>query len=255
MNGGIVRTRSRAVIMLSVAGLTGILAACNTAQQTASTVGTTTTAPSTTTTTTTPAETYFTATGYGELQPGTTEAEAVASREIGAAPVDVIGCREYAYPDGPQPDPAQMAADAKLEAQYLKATAEVDTWSEKHPPERSGARQNAEGAQKAADAAGLAAKSAQRMVERLQVFLGSGGASFGHGRLRSLVAPPGAHTAEGIGRGSTEQDLRAAYPSLTDDGEGRWSMPSPGNPGWTFAVDVESGKVKQLLLSTDTVTC
>ncbi|HEX8632384.1 MAG TPA: hypothetical protein VF755_29855 [Catenuloplanes sp.] len=216
----------------------------------------------------TPAAKHFGPIAFGGLRPGMATAAALATGELATAPISAAtGCEAYSFTGGPAPDPAAMAADAKLEKEYAAATKAADKASAKadKPLRRNAsAQESADHAQLSADSAGasakaieLAAKSTQRAVERGQAMARSGAVTFGEGRLRMIVAPPGARTAEGIGRDSTVEQLKAAYDArgLKAESEGRYELAAPDQPNVVMAFNVEAGKVSSLLLLDPTIKC
>jgi hypothetical protein len=124
-----------------------------------------------------------------------------------------------------------MAADEKIEKAVEEAEKSTDT--------------SAAGSAKAAEAY---AESAQRMVERLEAYLGSGGASFRSGKLVSIAAPEGVSTEAGIKRGSTLAELKAAYAGkgLKNSSKTAYELPVDGQPGWTVLFELEQDAVKYM---------
>lgn len=211
---------------------------------------------------------YFGPAGFGKLKPGMTKDEAVATGDLGASPVAVAsGCDDYSFVDGPKPDPEKMAADAAVEKAYsdaVKAADELEAKVGPFPGPDASADEFAAHAQRSADSAAAssavanaAAESTKRIADRIEAANASGGVSFGQGKLRLIGAPPAAKTAEGIGRGSTVAELKAAYESkgLTTKSEGRFELPVAEHAGWTLNFDVEKDKVIFLLLLNPDVRC
>jgi hypothetical protein len=179
-----------------------------------------------------PAATFFGPASYGKLTVGMTEQEALATGDLQTEPVStVLGRNVYSFVDGPKPDPKRMAADEKIEKAVEKAEKSTDT--------------SAAGSAKAAEAY---ADSAQRMVERLEAYLGAGGASFRGGKLVSIAAPEGAATEAGIKRGSTLAELKAAYSGkgLRNSSKTAYELPVDGQPGWTVLFELEKDTVKYM---------
>ncbi|MEO6084394.1 MAG: hypothetical protein ABIQ18_14940 [Umezawaea sp.] len=214
-----------------------------------------------------PAVTTFGPAGWGKLTPGMTKDQALATGDLGADPVNVLGgCQDHSFADGPKPDPARMAADAEVEQKYqdaVRKSDELDAALGESPAAGASADEFATHAERAAaaaaassDVATLAAESTDRIVARLEASTASGGVSFGEGKLRLIGAPPAARTAEDIGRGSTEEQLKKAYEGkgLVNDG-GRYSMPVTDHAGWKLGFDVTDGKVTYLLLLNLDVKC
>jgi hypothetical protein len=214
-----------------------------------------------------PAVTTFGPAGWGKLEPGMTKDQALATGELGADPVNVLGgCQDHSFADGPKPDAARMAADAEVERKYqdaVRKSDELDAAVGEFPGAGASAdeyaahaERSAAAAQASSDVANLASESTQRIVARLEASTASGGVSFGDGKLRLIGAPPAARTAEDIGRGSTEEQLKKAYEGkgLVDDG-GRYSMPVAAHAGWKLGFDVTDGKVTYLLLLNPEIKC
>ncbi|MFI7543573.1 hypothetical protein [Actinoplanes sp. NPDC049599] len=177
---------------------------------------------------------YFGPASFGKLTVTMTEQEALATGELQTGPVStVLGRTVYSFVDGPRPDPKQMAADEKLEKAVEKAGKSTDT-----------------SAAASAEAAGLYAESAQRMLERLEAYLGAGGASFAKGELVSVAAPEGAATEAGIKRGSTLAELKAAYAGkgLTGSAKTVYELPAAGQPGWVIRFELEKDVVRYMSL-------
>lgn len=204
--------------------------------------------------------------GFGKLTLTMTEQEALATGELGPSPVAVVtGCRDYSFKDGPAPDPGRMAADAKLEKRYQaaqKAADKANRKADKKLRPNASAQEYADSAQDSADAAAASSKalelnaaSMRRAADRTAAFTQAGGASFGGGKLRVLVAPPPARTAAGIARGSTVEQLQSAYQGLKETSAGRFEVPVADRPGWSFTFDVEKGKVAYFLLLNAAITC
>lgn len=216
----------------------------------------------------TPAAKHFGPTAFGGLRLGMATSAGLATGELAPAPISTItGCEVYSFTGGPAPDPARMAADAKLEKDYVAANKAADKAGEKadKPLRRNASAQEyADHAQLSADSAKasarvveLAAQSTQRALERGQAAARHGAVTFGKGGLRLIVAPPGARTAEGIGRDSTVEQLRAAYAArgLKEESEGRYEMTAPDRPNVVVAFNAEAGKVSSLLLLDKNIDC
>lgn len=179
-----------------------------------------------------PAPKYFGPASFGKLTITMSEQEALATGELQTEPVaTVLGKNVYSFVDGPRPDPKRMAADEKIEEAVEKAEKSTDT--------------SAAGSAKAAKAY---ADSAQRLVERLEEYLGAGGASFRGGKLASLAAPEDAATEAGIKRGSTVGELKAAYGSkgLKSSGKTAYELPVEGHAGWTILFELKGDTVQYM---------
>jgi hypothetical protein len=182
-----------------------------------------------------PAAKYFGPDSFGKLTITMTEQEALATGELQTEPVStVLGKNVYSFVGGPKPDPKQMAADEKTEKAVEKAEKSTDT--------------SAAGSAKAARAY---ADSAQRIVERLEAYLGAGGASFKGGKLVSIAAPKGAATQAGVKRGSTVAELKAAYDGkgLKNSSKTAYELPVPSNPDWTILFELKGDTVQYMSIS------
>lgn len=230
-NGDIDRLswRRRVVAGVLAVGVAGALAACTPAAEQA---GDAPAAGAASGSAAAPAAKYFGPDTFGKLSITMTEKEALATGELQAAPVStVLGKHVYSFVGGPKPDPKQMAADEKTE----KAVAKADKGTDK----------SAEGAAKAAKAY---ADSAQRIVERLEAYLGAGGAAFRNGALDSIAAPKDAATEAGIKRGSTLTELKAAYDGkgLKSSSKTAYELPVAGHAGWTLLFELKGDKVQYM---------
>ncbi|MDI6105987.1 hypothetical protein QLQ12_46195 [Actinoplanes sp. NEAU-A12] len=204
---------------------------------------------------------HFGPDGYGKLRITMTRSEALATGDLITSPVSTVGDGDdYSFVGGPAPDPGRMAADEKLEKDVEKAGKAADAARAKADKYRRthgrSAEESATSARLAADSASAAVKSieamaasTERMGERLTAFLTAGGVSFTGDLMTTIAAPPKATTAEGVSRGSSLEQLRAAYDSkgLKSTSEGRYELPA-GQPGWTMTFDVEAGKVAYMML-------
>jgi len=219
--------RRRVVVGLLALGVAAAPAACTTADATsgdAPAVGSV--SPSAA------AVTYFGPDSFGKLTITMTEKDALATGELQTSPVStVLGKNVYSFVGGPKPDPKQMAADDKTEEVVKKADAGTD--------------QSAAGS---AEAAKAYADSAQRIVERLEAYLGAGGASFRDGALESIAAPKGAATEAGIKRGSTLAELKAAYDGtgLKSSSKTAYELPVAGHAGWTILFELKGDTVQYM---------
>jgi hypothetical protein len=215
--------RRRVVVGALALAVAGTLAACETAagEQTGDApAGAAASAP---------AAKHFGPASFGKLAITMTEQEALATGELQTEPVaTVLGKNVYSFVGGPKPDPKRMAADEKIEKAVEKAEKSTDT--------------SAAGSAKAARAY---ADSTQRIVERLEAYLGAGGASFRDGKLDSIAAPKDAATEAGVKRGSTVAELKAAYGSkgLKTSSKTSYELPVEGHPDWSILFELKGDKV------------
>jgi hypothetical protein len=86
------------------------------------------------------------------------------------------------------------------------------------------------------------------MVERLEAYLGAGGASFRKGKLVSIAAPKDAGTEAGIKRGSSVAELKAAYEGkgLKASSKTAYELPVAENPGWTIRFELKGDTVQYM---------
>ena len=221
-----VRRRMLAGVFALAAG--GFLAGCETTSATDGAGD----APPAAAASSAPAAKYFGPDSFGKLSITMTEQEALASGELQTEPVStVLDKNVYSFVGGPKPDPKQMAADEKTEKAVEKAEKSTDT--------------SAAGSAKAAQAY---ADSAQRIVERLEAYLGAGGASFQDGKLVSIAAPEGAATEAGVKRGSSLAELKAAYEGkgLKASSKTAYELPVAGHPGWTVLFELKGDTVQYM---------
>jgi hypothetical protein len=229
-NGDIHRfnLRRRALVGALALSVAGSLAACTPADKAAEQAGDAPAAAASSA----PAVKYFGPDSFGKLSITMTEEEALATGELQTEPVStVLGKNVYSFAGGPKPDPKEMAADEKIEKAVEKAEKSTDT--------------SAAGSAKAAEAY---ADSAQRIVERLEAYLGAGGASFSKGKLVSIAAPEGAATEAGIKRGSSVAELKAAYEGkgLKSSSKTAYELPVTGNPDWTILFELKGDTVQYM---------
>jgi hypothetical protein len=217
--------------LLGVLAVTaGFLAACTPADSGRPGDAGTSPAPGSPAPASAPAGKFFGPDSFGRLTVAMTEQEALATGELQDKPVSTVSGRNvYSLPGGPKPDPKRMKADEEIAAAAEKAEKSTDT--------------SAAGSAKAAKAY---ADETERITARLVAYLDAGGAAFVDGRMVSIAAPVDARTPEGIGRGSTEAELRSAYAGkgLTKDNE----LPLTGHPGWRILFELDSGVVKYMSL-------
>ncbi|MET8625348.1 hypothetical protein ABZW30_16620 [Kitasatospora sp. NPDC004669] len=211
--------------------------------------------------------------GYRGLKLSMTKDEALASGALEAAPVSLLnGCTDFAYKGGPAPDPVRMAAEADARAKSDKVTAKLDeikakTKTRETLPPGASLKQmqeyNSHEAERlkeqAADMKELSelSKDAEALTtarkNRDLAFLATGRVGFGTEGLRELVAPAGARTADGIGAGSTEDELKQAYDAkgLKSAKDGTYELEAEGGhggQGWFYEFTMDGGKVSGLAL-------
>ncbi|MFD0347681.1 hypothetical protein ACFQ0M_19930 [Kitasatospora aburaviensis] len=212
--------------------------------------------------------------GYRGLKLGMTKDEALATGALETAPVSLLnGCTDLAYKGGPAPDPVRMAAETDARAKsdaYLAKLDEIAAKLKSREKPAPGAspqemqefykREKARLDQDAADMKDLdrlsqdakALETARK--NRDQAFLATGRAGFGTTGLRELVAPAGTRTAEGIGAGSTLDELKQAYDAKglkAAEKDGRFEMPAEGrqsSEGWVYEFTMDGAKVAGLAL-------
>jgi hypothetical protein len=225
--------------------------ACSTASSSSDAAGTAPQAPE-----------VFGAAGYRGLTPGQAKEAALSGGTLAPAPVSTLaGCTAYSYVGGPVPDAARMAKEEAMDAKYKDLNAKADeAEANSKKPGHGSAQESAEAARKISDAT-------QAIVERLdmriawsKLFGATGGASFGKDGLQELAAPPGAKTAEGIGAGSTLDELKKAYDAKgLKPGKGdifQYELPVEGKPGWIYGFSLADGaKVNAFSLANPEMSC
>ncbi|MFE6504843.1 hypothetical protein [Kitasatospora sp. NPDC057738] len=222
----------------------------------------------------------FGANGYRGLQLSMTKDEVLAAGALEPSPVSVLnGCTDYAYKGGPAPDPVRMANEAEVHAKAGKALARMDEMRAKRktlPPLAAGAslkelqehsaRLQEQLQQDAADQKEFA--ELQKDLDlvtparkaRDEALRATGRVNFGTEGLRQVVAPADARTAEGVGAGSTEEELKRAYEGkeLKPTKGGTYELPAEsgsGGPDWFYEFTVADGKVAGLALVKHNTYC
>jgi hypothetical protein len=172
--------------------------------------------------------------GYGALTPGISEQDALAGGDLHTAPISTVDDEHYySFVGGPAPDPALMAEEQRLERAVIAA--------ERDPLATEEQRLKAQ------------SELGGRLAARLAALDEAGGAVFWDGTLHRVVVPAGVTTAEGITRGSTLQQLQAAY----GDGMKRmdafvYALPMPGHDDWSVQFTVEDATVRHMAFGRET---
>ncbi|MBD0691537.1 hypothetical protein BG452_35160 [Streptomyces sp. CBMA123] len=202
----------------------------------------------------------------------------LATGALEAAPVSLLdGCTDFVYQGGPAPDKTRMDAEAATEARYKDLNAKADAAAGKAPapagtlPPGASAKDaaaaaagSAAGAKDSAATAKLMADATQSIADmwvareaRDKAFLATGRVSFAATGLRELVAPAEAKTAEGIGAGSTLDDLQQAYGAkgLQLAKSGKYELPVEGQQGWKWEFTVDGGKVAGMAVANRDIKC
>lgn len=210
----------------------------------------------------------FGAQGWGALKPGMTKQDALATGELEREPLAVIGdCDFYSLTGGQRPDPTQTAADQAYTQAHRTAVnrvAELTARVGPPPPPNAPAKDQVEWASRNADAAravGDVAIAASELTQRADQRSGptnpAGTVSFHNDKLRLITAPQAARTTDGIGAGTTLDDLRKTYlgRSLTLTTANRYEMPARGRAGWTLDFDYTGTQVTSMQLRDTSAKC
>lgn len=210
----------------------------------------------------------FGAQGWGALKPGMTEQDALATGELDREPVAVVaGCEFYSLAGGPKPDPAWIAADQAYDQAHRAAVNRVEDLTAKlGPPPAPDAPEadqvawvarSAETARAVGDVAIAASELNRRADEVAGPTSTVGIASFRDDKLRLIGGPRSARTVDGIGPGSSVEDLRKTYlgRGLALTSPGRYEMPARGRAGWVLDFDFAGSDVVYLRLRDANAKC
>ncbi|MEV7781852.1 hypothetical protein [Kitasatospora sp. NPDC088351] len=222
----------------------------------------------------------FGAGGYRGLALGMAKDVALATGALETAPVSLLnGCTDFAFKGGPAPDQARLAAEAAVQARFAEADANERAAKravgtvEPLPPNASVEQLKERADRMVAQVERM--KAAQTTLDQLskaadelkaakatrdKAFLTAGRVQFGLDGLRELAAPAEARTAEGLGAGSTLDDLKRVYgdKGLELGKTGRYEMPAEGAQaakGWKYEFTVEGEKVGGMSLVNRSAYC
>lgn len=73
--------------------------------------------------------------------------------------------------------------------------------------------------------------------------------------LALIASPAGVKTPQGIGIGSTDAELRKAYPKLEESASGNLFIAVPGNPEAVYNFQLSNGKLDGLSLALKNQDC
>ncbi|MDI6103669.1 hypothetical protein QLQ12_34155 [Actinoplanes sp. NEAU-A12] len=207
--------------------------------------------------------------GYGRLQLGMTRAEAVATGEIGTAPVGYPkGCVWYSLRGGPEPDAALLEAqqaakrisdDARREADEIDK--EVRRLAQTESPLSESFVKRFEERKAAYRRSADSLLDLARILSRQQARIAAaGGVAFGRDdRLAKIAAPPGVNTPEGVGLGSAEDTLTPAYRDRglqrSSSGSSYEVAVSGERPAHGYTFDVKNGQVVGAFIIDKDIAC
>jgi hypothetical protein len=210
----------------------------------------------------------FGAQGWGVLKPGMTKQDALATGELDPDPIAVLsGCSYYTMTGGARPDPAWSAADeaadqahrnAAIRAKELIAGVGPSPAPEASPDDQvAWLTRTADAARAVSGVAELAAGLSDRADDIVGPANPTGVVSFFDGRVRVIGAPLSARTVDGIGDGSTVDDLRKTYlgRGLGLTSPGRYEMPARGRAGWVMDFDYVGSEVVYVQLRDTNAKC
>ena len=211
-------------------------------------------------------EKHFDVTGYGKLKPGMSKQDALATGELAASGAGKSGtCEDYRYQGAPQPDAAELAAEAEVEqklAAAQKAADEAEAAVGPAPGVNAGAAAYAAHAEKLAKSAELSAKateliakSTERIAKRAEAREANGGVLFAGDKIRMIVPPPGVTAAKNVGRGATVDQVKAAYPAAKQQDDKTLDVPVPDQQGVVLSFHFTDGKLDTFLLFNADAKC
>ncbi|WP_394613993.1 hypothetical protein JNUCC0626_29445 [Lentzea sp. JNUCC 0626] len=205
-------------------------------------------------------------TGFGKLKPGMSKQDALASGELADVVVSKFDkCEDYRYAGAPQPDPKKLEEEAEFDKKYAaaqKAADDAQAAVGEAPGPNAGAAAYAAYAEKAAASAEASAKateliseSTQRIVARAEEREANGGVLVAGDQIRMIIAPPGVTSAKGITKGSTIEQVKAAYPNAVEKEEGKtFEVPVPDRTD-VLSFHVTDGKVTTFMLFNGEAKC
>lgn len=209
---------------------------------------------------------HFDVTGYGKLKPGMSKQDALATGELAATGAGKSGsCEDYRYQGAPQPDAAELAAEAEIEqklAAAQKAADEAEAAVGPAPGANAGAAAYADHAAKLAASAQLSAKateliaqSTERIAKRAEAREANGGVLFAGDRIRLMVPPPGVTAAKDVGKGATVDQVKAAFPSAAQKDDKTLDVPVPDQRGVVLSFRFTDGKLDTFVLFNAEAKC